>query len=98
MPKLPPVIAHLPGYVLRAHLLNLANNLTGTRQTLHHLLAFLSSSDGVIALLEEIIKSVGTVHVLEEFALHLILGELHKVEHDGFWNHVNHGALDNVIV
>ena len=59
--------------------LNLANNFAGATQALDHLLAFLSSAGRVIALLEEFIELVGAVHVLQEFALHLILGESREI-------------------
>jgi hypothetical protein len=38
-------------------------------------LALLSPTDGVIALLQEVIECVRSVHVLEEFALHLVFCE-----------------------
>lgn len=78
------------------------------------MLAFLPPSDGIIAFFEELIESIGPVHILEEFALHFILCEpikvksiagtqdpqnlLHKVEHDSLWHHINHCPLDDVVV
>lgn len=59
--------------------LDLADDLTGATQALDHLLAFLSSAGRVIALLEEFVELVGAVHVLQEFALHLILGESREI-------------------
>lgn len=53
-------------------LLHLADNLGGPRETLHHLLALLASPKGVVALFEEIIQLVGTVHVFKKFTLHLV--------------------------
>jgi hypothetical protein len=55
--------------------LDLADDFAGATQALDHLLAFLPSAGRVIALLKEFVEFVGTVHVLQEFALHLILGE-----------------------
>lgn len=54
-------------------LLHLADNLTSTTETFDHLLAFLSSADGVIALPEKFVKLGVLIHVLEEFTLHFIL-------------------------
>lgn len=79
-------------------LLDLAHNLVRTGQRFYHLQALLSSADGVVALLQQLIQSISPIHVLQELSLHLILGELDKVEHDGLWNHVDHSSLDNVIV
>jgi len=79
-------------------LLHLTNNLTRLRQRLHHLQTFLPSADCIVALLEQLIDLVGTVHVLEEFALHLVAGVLHEGVHDGFGDHVDHGAADDIVV
>ena len=77
-------------------------------------MAFLSPTDGVVALLQEVIERIGSVHVLKEFALHFVFCEsiegqlgfwekggmclLYEVEHDCLWNHVNHRSLDDVVV
>jgi hypothetical protein len=79
-------------------LLHLTNNLTRLRQRLHHLQTLLPSADRIVALLEQLIDLVGAVHVLEEFALHLVTGVLHEGVHDGFGDHVDHGAADDVVV
>lgn len=50
--------------------LHLSNNLTGFAKTFNHLLTFLSPADGVLALLEKLIKFLRFVHVLEKFFLH----------------------------
>ena len=56
------------------HLLNLADNLAGPRETLHHLLALLPSADRVVALLEQVIELAVAVHVLQQLALHFVFG------------------------
>lgn len=56
-------------------LLHLADDLTSATQALHHLLALLSSADRVITLLKQVIQLVVAVHVLQQLALHLVLGE-----------------------
>lgn len=56
-------------------LLDLADDLAGAAEALNHLLAFLAPACGVVAFLEELIQFVGAVHVFEELALHLVLGE-----------------------
>ena len=56
-------------------LLHLTDNLAGSRQTLHHLLTLFSSTDRVVALLEQVVQLRVAVHVLQQFALHAILGE-----------------------
>lgn len=53
-------------------LLHLADDLARFRQRLHHLLAFLSSSNRMLAFLEQIVNFVGPVHLFEELSLHLI--------------------------
>jgi hypothetical protein len=55
--------------------LHLADNLLGATQALHHLLAFLPSPDGVIALSEQIVQLLGSVHLFEKLALHLVFGK-----------------------
>lgn len=55
-------------------LLHLADNLACFRQRLHHLLAFFSSPDRVVAFFEEVVKFVDAIHMFEQFSLHLILG------------------------
>ena len=59
--------------------LDLADDFAGATQALDHLLAFLSSAGRVITLLEEFVELVGAVHLLQEFALHLILGKSRKI-------------------
>lgn len=56
-------------------LLDLADNLASTAQTLDHLLTLLPPADGVVALLEQIVQLVVAIHVLQKLALHLVLGE-----------------------
>lgn len=56
-------------------LLHLANNLTGFAKRFDHLLTLLPPPDGVVALLEEVIESVGTIHILEQLTLHLVFGK-----------------------
>lgn len=56
-------------------LLHLADDLAGAAEALHHLLALLPSAYGVVALLQQIIQLVVAVHVLQQFTLHLVLGE-----------------------
>ena len=58
-----------------ASLLNLTDNLAGARQALDHLLALLPPADGIVALLQQFVKVVIAIHVFQQFALHLILGE-----------------------
>ena len=58
-----------------SHLLHLADDLAGPGQALDHLLAFLAPPHRVVAFLEQVIQLVVAVHVFQEFALHLILGE-----------------------
>lgn len=60
-------------------LLHLADNLTGTRQTLHHLLAFFPPADRVVALLQQVVEFGITVHVFEQLTLHLVLRESRDV-------------------
>jgi hypothetical protein len=55
--------------------LHLTDNLLGATQTLHHLLALLPPSDGVIALSEQVVQFLGSVHLFQELALHLVFGE-----------------------
>lgn len=78
------------------------------------MLTLFSPTDGVVAFFEKLVERLSSVHVLEEFSLHLILCEsslcqlrqrkddmvylLDEVQHDRFWYHVNHGTLDNVVV
>jgi len=85
-------------YTTQTPLLHLTNNLTRLRQRLHHLQTLLPSADRIVALLEQLIDLVGAVHVLEELALHLVAGVLHEGVHDGFGDHVDHGAADDVVV
>ena len=71
----PPFTPHalpLPKWELRCPLLDLTDNLTGPRQRLDHLLALLSPSNGVVALLEELFEFIGSVHVLEQLSLHFV--------------------------
>lgn len=56
-------------------LLNLTDNFTSLAERFNHLLAFLPSADCEVALLEEVIERIGSVHVLEQLALHFVLGE-----------------------
>lgn len=63
----------------RANLLHLANDLTGLAQALDHLLALFSSPDGVVAFLQEFVKFLCSVHLFEEFSLHLVFGEPRKL-------------------
>ena len=77
------------------------------------MLAFLSSANSVVALLEKFIEGISSVHILEEFSLHLILCEptdvnlvaegrlehlLDQIEHNRFGHHINQGLLDDVVV
>lgn len=55
-------------------LLHLADNLAGATERLDHLLALLPSPNGVVTLLEQIVKLGCAVHLVEEFALHIFLG------------------------
>ncbi len=55
----------------RTRLLHLTDNLLCATKTLDHLLAFLPPPDGVVALLEQIVKLVGPVHLLQQLALHV---------------------------
>lgn len=56
----------------RATLLHLADNFAGLAQTLHHLQTFFPSSDRVVALLEEFVELLCSVHLFEQFSLHFI--------------------------
>lgn len=66
MPILPSMIMN----VRATSSLHLSNNLTGFAKTFNHLLTFFSPADGVLALLEKVIKFLRFVHVLEKFFLH----------------------------
>jgi hypothetical protein len=59
--------------------LDLADNLAGLAEGLDHGLTLLSPADGVVAFLEEVVDVIGPVHVLQQFALHLVLGESTRV-------------------
>lgn len=59
----------------RIRLLDLADDLASLAQRLDHLLAFLSPTDGVIALLEQIVNTISPIHILQQLLLHVILGE-----------------------
>ena len=78
--------------------LHLTNNLARLAQRLHHLRALLSATNRVVALLEQVVEFRLAVHLLEEFALHFVLGVLDEGQHDGFGDHVDHGAADDVVV
>ena len=78
--------------------LHLADNLASLAQTLDHLQTLLPPPDGVVALFEEVVNLIGAVHVLQELTLHLVFGVRNEVQHDSFWNHVNHGAAGDVVV
>lgn len=56
-------------------LLNLTDNFTSLAERFNHLLTFLPSADCKVALLEEVIERIGSVHVFEQFALHFVLGK-----------------------
>jgi len=55
-----------------AVLLHLTDNLACFAQTLHHLHTFLAPSDSIVALLEQVVEFLRSVHLFEKFALHLI--------------------------
>lgn len=87
-------------------LLHLADNLAGTSQGLNHLLALLSSANREVALLEEIIGRIGAVHVLEQLALHLVLGKsvgklaeaIGEASANTYWTSVSMMALGTMSV
>lgn len=56
-------------------LLYLADDFAGAAQRLYHLLAFLAPANGVIRLLQKVIKLVCAIHILKKFFLHLVFGE-----------------------
>ena len=56
-------------------LLDLADDLARASEALDHLLALFPPADGVVALLEQVVQLVIAVHVLEQLALHSVLGE-----------------------
>jgi hypothetical protein len=45
--------------------LHLADNFAGFAQAFHHLLAFFAPSDGVVALFEEVVELLRSIHLLE---------------------------------
>ena len=55
-------------------LLHLTNNLLRPGQTLDHLLTLLPPTDGVLALLEQVVEFLRLVHLLEQLALHVFFG------------------------
>ena len=63
---------------LAVGLLDLADDLAGFAQALHHLQAFLASSDSVVTLLEKVVKFLGSVHLFEQFSLHFVFGKSSK--------------------
>lgn len=65
-----PEEASLPNYApclkfIRPLSLHLRHNLIGLAKTLNHLLALLSSADGIFALLEQIVELLRTIHLFE---------------------------------
>jgi hypothetical protein len=69
---LPSVTRRRP--VFSAKSLNLADNLACPTEGLDHVLALLASPNRKVALLEEVIQGIRPVEVLEQLALHLVLG------------------------
>ena len=55
-------------------LLHLAHDFLSSAQALDHLLAFLPPSNGVVALLEQIVDFLSAIHLFEQFALHFFFG------------------------
>lgn len=56
-------------------LLDLADNLACLGQGFHHLQTLFPTADGVVALFEQVLKLVLTVHVLKKFSLHFFFGK-----------------------
>lgn len=56
-------------------LLDLSNYLLCPLQARNHLLTLLPSSDGVLALFQQVVRFCCAVHVFQQFALHLLFGE-----------------------
>jgi hypothetical protein len=81
-----------------AYLLDLVDDLLCLGKALYHLLAILPPLDSVLGLLEQLIQFVCLVHVGEKLTLHILLGPLNEIQHNGLGYHIDHRAADNVEV
>lgn len=75
-------------------LLNLADNLAGLGKRLNHLLALFPPSGCEVALLQQVVELIGSVHVLQKLLLHFVLGESVKLVSKGLGNVVEADLLD----
>lgn len=65
---------------------------------LHHTDDLLSPVDHELALLQQLVKDIGLVQLLEKLFLEVFLRVVHERERDRLGHHVDHLALDDIEV